>query len=112
MMNRTIVSSILSAAVLLPIALPASAARVVRVHTNARGTRTRVVVHQGFPIARTLPDVVVRNSIAVRVSPHVYLAPVAFRATVVPLAASRQVWTAAERLDRADGWTELTLDVD
>ena len=111
-MNRKISASILSTALLLAITLPASAARVVRVRTNGRVTRTRVVVHHGFPITRVLPDVVVRNNVSVRVAPRTYLAPVVFRPTTVVLPATRQNWTAAERLDRADGWTDLTLDVD
>lgn len=110
-MKRTLLASILAAA-LLPLTLPASAARVVRVRTNGRVTRTRVVVHHGFPITRVLPDVVVRNDVTVRIAPRAYLAPVVFRPTIVALPPARRDWTASEHLDRADGWTDLTLNVD
>ena len=49
----------------------------------------------------------------VRVTPRVYLAPVAFTAVAVsvPVATSR-VWTSSEVLEREDGWTDFTLNVD
>src|SRR5207253_1616976 len=112
-MNRSIVATLVASALVFPIAAPRADARVVRVHTNARGTRVRVTSRPGFPIHRTLPDVVVRTGAVVRVQPHVYIGSVAFGAVVVAQPRpDRRVWTAAERLDRADGWTELTLDVD
>jgi hypothetical protein len=87
-------------------------ARVVRVRTGPRG-RTHVTVTRGFPIHRALPTVVVRGP-AVRVAPREYLAPVVFTAAVVASLppAERRVWTSTERLDRGDGWTDLTFDVD
>jgi len=90
----------------------ADAARVV-VRRGPRVTRVRVNVHPGFPIRRTLPEVVVRPGVAVRVAPRVYLAPVAFAAVAVSLpAASRRPWTGSETLDREDGWTDFTLNID
>jgi hypothetical protein len=86
-------------------------ARVVRV--RPRPARVRVTVRPGFPIRRTLPAVVVRPGV-VRVAPRAYLAPVAFGAVVVaslPPAGARE-WTAAENLEREDGWTDFSLDVD
>jgi hypothetical protein len=47
----------------------------------------------------------------VRVAPRVYLAPVVFRAAVVSLPAAR-AWNGAETLEREDGWTDFTLNVD
>lgn len=89
----------------------AEAARV-RVRTGPRG-RTHVTVTRGFPIHRTLPTVVVRGP-AVRVAPRLYLAPIVFTAAVVAALppAERRVWTSAERLEREDGWTDFTLNVD
>ncbi|MCU1350064.1 MAG: hypothetical protein JWO56_3094 [Acidobacteria bacterium] len=112
-MNRTIASALLTAAVLLPIASPGEAARVVRVRANGRAARVRVTVRPGFPIHRVMPDVVVRPGAVVRIQPHVYLGPVTFGAVVVAAPRpDRRVWTAAEQLERGEGWTELTLDVD
>lgn len=89
----------------------ADAARVV-VRRGPRVTRVRVNVHAGFPIRRTLPEVVVRPAV-VRVAPRVYVAPVAFAALAVSLpAASMRPWNGAETLDREDGWTDFTLNID
>lgn len=91
----------------------ADAARVRVVHRGPH--RTTVVVHRGFPLRRTLPAVVVRApAVAVRVAPRVYLAPVVFTAAVIatlPPPAARP-WTAAEVLEREDGWTDFTVNVD
>lgn len=89
----------------------AEAARVRVVHP--RTARVRVVVHPGFPLRRTLPAVVVRPGPVVRVAPRVYLAPVAFTAVVrtLPPPAAR-AWTGAEELEREDGWTDFTMNVD
>jgi len=108
MMRNAILATLFVTASLLPLT-DANAARVV----VRRGPRvTRVTVHPGFPIRRTLPEVVVRGSV-VRVAPRVYLAPLAFRATVVALPAPQaRVFTASEELSRDDGWTDLTMDVD
>lgn len=91
----------------------AEAARVRVVHHGAH--RTTVVVHRGFPLHRTLPAVVVRGpAVAVRVAPRVYLAPVVFGAVAVASLppVSARPWSQAEILDREDGWTDVTMNVD
>lgn len=92
----------------------ASAADAARVRVVHRGHRTRVVVHRGFPIHRTLPHVYVRAPrVAVRVTPRVYLSPVVFGATVVAVSErDAQVWRDSEQLEADDEWTEFTLNVD
>jgi hypothetical protein len=80
-----------------------------------RGERTVVRVHTGFPIRRTLPQVVIRSPhINLRVSPRLYLPPVVFNARVVRTPPRRDaiLWEDSESLDRRDGWTEVFLDVD
>jgi hypothetical protein len=88
----------------------AGTADAARRRVVVRGPRRTVVVHTGFPVHRTLPAVVVRPA-AVRVAPRVYLAPVAFAATVVALPAATD-WRATESLDREDGWTDFTMNID
>jgi hypothetical protein len=113
-MKKAITITLLSAAVLLPFAGESEAARRVRVVRTRPRARVHVTVRPGFPIRRTLPTVVVRTGPVVRVTPRVYLGPVAF--TAVALAslppASARVWTYAETLDREDGWTDFSMDVD
>src|SRR4051794_38067651 len=99
------------ALVLATVSLSQANAARVRVRT---GRRTTVVVRTGFPLHRVLPAVVVRGpAVAVRVAPRVYLAPVVFRpvfvASLPPVSA--RPWTEAEVLDRADGWTDVTMNV-
>src|SRR5437763_38904 len=103
-MKRPVIVSLL---VVLSLVATADAAR----RRVVRGPRRTVVVHTGFPIHRTLPAVVVRPGVAVRVAPRVYLAPVVFTARVVTLPAVVG-WHASEVLDRDDGWTDFTMDVD
>ena len=91
------------------IATGANAARPRRV--VVRGPRGHVVVRAGFPIHRALPNVVVRSGAAIRVAPRVYLAPVVFRAAVVGLPATT-AWRKSEVLDRDDGWTDFTMNID
>jgi hypothetical protein len=103
-----------AAVILLSAAFDTEAARVVRVRKGPRGvTRVRVTTHRGFPIHRTLPTVVVRPGV-VRVAPRVYLGTVAF--TAVALATlpppSARIWTSTETLDRDEGWTDFSMDVD
>ncbi len=88
------------------------AAAKVRVRRGPAG-RVHVTVRPGFPIHRTLPAVVVRGP-AVRVVPRLYLAPVVFGAAVVASLppANRQVWRGGSGLQREDGWTEFTVNVD
>jgi len=98
-------------AAILSIAGIGEAARRPRV---VRGPRARVTVRPGFPIRRTLPSVVVRTGPAVRVMPRVYLSPVVFGAVVLTSLPAPKVrlWQADEDLDRQDGWTDFTLNVD
>jgi hypothetical protein len=98
---------VLALAVALVALSSADAARVRVVHRN----RTTVVVRTGFPLHRALPAVVVRPAPVFRVAPRVYLAPVAFAATVVALPAVTD-WRGTEGLDRADGWTDFTMNID
>ena len=106
---------IVMAALLLGVSLLAvdsADARRVVVRKGGRVTRVRVTVHPGFPIRRTLPNVVVRSA-TVRVAPRVYLAPVAFTAVALATAPARaRAWSEAETLDRDDGWTDFTMNVD
>jgi len=108
MMRNTLIATLIAGSTLLS-GTDALAARVV-VRRNARVTRVHVTVHPGFPLRRTFPDVVVRTA-TVRVAPRVYVAPVVFGARIVTLPAAR-AWTATEGLDRDEGWTEFTMNVD
>ncbi len=99
--------SLVSLLVVLTLAGTADAARRVVV----RGPRRTVVVRTGFPVHRVLPTVVVRPGPVVRVAPRVYLAPVVFTAAVVALPAVTD-WRGTEGLDRDDGWTDFTMNVD
>jgi hypothetical protein len=108
-MKHRIVIALLVIASTMSVA-DAARARVVR----TRGHRVRVTVRPGFPIRRTLPEVVVRPGVAFRVAPRVYLAPVLFTAAVVaslPPAGSR-AWIDSATIEREEGWTELNLNVD
>jgi hypothetical protein len=89
----------------------AAEARRVRRTVVVRGPRVKVKVHSSFPIRRTLPTVVVRPGPAVRVAPRVYLAPVVFTAAVVSTIPAAD-WRQSEALDREDGWTDFTMNVD
>jgi hypothetical protein len=109
-MKRTAAVSVF----LLSVLLIAPASEAARVRVRHTGRRTTVTVHSGFPIRRTLPAVYVRAPrVAVRVTPRVFLAPVVFGAAVVstPSSAAR-IWSEDAQLDREDGWTELTMNVD
>lgn len=97
--------------VALFVATLAPVADAARVRVTKRGRTTSVTVHRGFPIRRTLPTNVVVRTHTVRVAPRVYLAPVAFTAVAVA-ALPDGVWTTTELLDRAEGWTDFTMDVD
>lgn len=85
-----------------------------RVRVRHHGRRTVVKVHRGFPLHRTFPHVYVRAPrVAVRVTPRVFLPSVAFGAVVVAAPANEaRIWRDSEELDRDDGWTELTMNVD
>ena len=88
----------------------ADAARVRVTHKGPRGRRTTVTVRTGFPIHRTLPAVYVRPAPVVRVTPHVYLSPVVFTPVVVTTIPN--TWRVSEALEREDGWTDFTMNVD
>lgn len=106
-MKRLIAIAIL---IVLSLANIAEARRVRRV--VVRGPRVRVTVRPGFPIRRALPNVVVRPGAVVRVAPRVYLAPVVFTAAAVVASLPASDWKQSEDLDRDDGWTDFTMDVD
>ena len=113
-MKKALVISLLAGASLLSVAHQADAARRVVVRKGPRGhvTRVRVTTRPGFPIRRTFPTVVVRGPV-VRVTPLVYLSPLVFTPVIVTVPApAARVWTSSETLDREDGWTEFTMDVD
>lgn len=97
------------------VAVETEAARRVVVRTRGpRGTRTRVVVRPGFPLSRTLPNVVIRTGPVIRVAPRVYLGAVVFTAVAIATLPPPdvRVWTGGEELEREDGWTDFTLDTD
>lgn len=94
------------------LSLDSAYARRVVVRRGGRVTRVRVTVRPGFPIRRTLPSVVVRSA-TVRVAPRVYLAPMAFAAVAVGASPARaRGWSDAQTLDREEGWTDFTMNVD
>ena len=111
-MKQRIIVAILAVAATLSITAGAQAARVRVVRT--RGARVRVTVRPGFPIRRVLPEVVIRPGVAFRVAPRVYLAPVVFTAAVVASLppASARAWSDTTTIEREDGWTEFTMNVD
>jgi hypothetical protein len=85
------------------VALTADAARVTRTTTRTRGgkvTRTRVTV-------RT-----VRPTPVVRIAPRTYLGAVAFTAVAVATLPPARNWSGREKLDREEGWTDFTMNVD
>ena len=100
-----------SAVSLLVVLVFAGSADAARRRVVVRGPRRTVVVHSGFPVHRVLPAVVVRPGPVVRVAPRLYLAPVVFAATVVALPAVTD-WRGTEGLDRDDGWTDFTMNID
>jgi len=107
--KRTFSIALLS---VLIFATAAEAARVRVTRKGPRGRRTTVTVRTGFPIRRTLPTVVVRPAPVVRVTPSAYLAPVVFGAVVVASLPPNRDWHASEALEREDGWTDFTMNVD
>ncbi len=106
-MRRLVAMSLL---VLFAAAGAAEARRVKRV--VVRGPRVKVTVRTGFPIRRTLPAVVVRPAPVVRVTPRVYLPAAVFTAAVVATIPPGVDWRRSESLDREDGWTDFTMNVD
>jgi len=89
---------------------PVEAKRKTVVH---RGPRRTVVVHQGFPIRRRLPTVVVhpaRYKVAF-VPPARFLPVVAWRAPVVVTVPpkDRVIWEDSETFTKDEEWTEISL---
>jgi hypothetical protein len=116
---RCLVALVLFAGFALPLSADPKGKTVVHrskhgktvVHKGPRGT---VVVHKGFPLARTLPRVVVRApKVVVRVAPRVFLPRILFPAVVIQVrpAPARIVWHQSEVFVRDDDWTEVSLNV-
>ena len=81
--------------------------------TRTVGNRQTLIIHEGFPIQRTWPTVIVRSSRQDQtyVRPVRYDAPIYF--TPVTNAAPLQVsWRNTERILPQDGWVESRLFVD
>ena len=109
-MRNAFVIALLTAVTIIP---ADAAVRVTRTRVTRHGvTRVHVTVHPGFPIRRTLPEVVVRPAPVFRVAPRVYLAPVVFTAAVVATVPTPHAWRGTETLEREDGWTDFTMNVD
>jgi len=109
-MKRLATVTVLAAAgVVATLVAEAAPPRVV-----ARGPRGAVVVRPGFPLRRTLPHVVVRAPrVTVRVAPAVFLPPLVWGAGVVVLPGpDRIVREDSETLERSEGWTDFTLNID
>ena len=94
-MKRTLSIALLS---LVLVAATAEAARVRVVRRGPAG-RTRVTVRT----VRPLP--------VVRVAPRVYLAPVTFGVVAASIPANRS-WNDSATIEREDGWTDFTMNVD
>lgn len=94
--------------------ISALAAQAAPPRVVVRGPRAAVVVRPGFPLHRTLPHVVVRAPrVTVRVAPAAFLPPVVWAPGVVVLPGpDRIVREDSESLDREDGWTDFTLNID
>jgi hypothetical protein len=75
----------------------------------AEARRTKVVVRT--PRARVTVRTV-RPAPVVRVTPRVHLAPVVYAGVAVAALPPARIWSGSEVLDRKDGWTEFTLNVD
>jgi hypothetical protein len=110
--RNAFVIALLTATIVLPAGAAVRVTRTTRVTRHGTVTRTHVTVHAGFPIRRTLPEVVVRPVPAFRVAPRVYLAPVAFTAVAVSAVPPSHAWRGSETLEREDGWTDFTMNVD
>lgn len=79
--------------------LSAGVAEARRTKVVVRGPRARVTV-------RT-----VRPAPVVRVTPRVHLAPVVYAGVAASLP-DAPVWRASENIDRSEGWTDFTMNVD
>lgn len=115
-MKRFLVASLIAlSAVLLTAEAGARRVKVAEGREHERPkvvTRTRVVVHTGFPIRRTLPVVVVRRSPVVVTERIVYALPIVWRPLFVSLPPRERLgWEDGETLQKSEGWTEVTLEV-
>ena len=109
-MSRFLVVSLIAlSAVLLTVEAGAGRVKVV----ERRGhTRTKVAVHTGFPIRRSLPVVVVRRRPVVVTERIVYAPLVIWRPLFVSLPPRERLgWEDGETLQKSEGWTEVTLEV-
>ena len=76
--------------------------------------RAAIVIHQGFPIRREWPTVVVRNPAQpVRVTaPSTYLPVSRFERTIHPAALRQTTWQDSDVIRPNDDWVSTTLNVD
>jgi len=104
-----VVSLIAPSALLLTVEAEAGRVKVV----ERRGhTRTKAVVHTGFPIRRSLPVVLVRCRPVVVTERIVYAPLVIWRPLFVSLPSRERLgWEDGETLRESEGWTEAALDV-
>lgn len=110
-MKRILVASLL-ALTTLSLAPPSAEARDRVVH---HGKRTRVVIHQSFPIRRALPQVYIRPpQVSIRITPNQFLPVVVFGGRAVANLPPNEprAWRQSETLTRRDDWTEFTMNVD
>lgn len=89
----------MTAVCLMGALLSVDVAEARRAKVVVRGPRGRVTV-------RT-----VRTAPVVRVTPRVHLAPVVYAGVAVSLP-DAPVWRASEIIERSEGWTEFTMNVD
>jgi len=110
-MKRLVLIAVIAA---IGISLAPPPADAARARVVKRGHRTKVVVHRGFPLRRTMHTVVVRPArVTVRVRPALYLAPVVWTPVVITRPAGAAiVWEDAENLTQDEDWTEFTLHAD
>ena len=111
-MKRCLWWSLVAWLALAVFAMPVSAARM-RVAERHGPVRTRAVVHEGFPIHRPLPVVVVRRRSGVVLRERiVYGPPIVWAPVIVPQPPRAHLaWEDGETLVRREGWTDVQLDV-
>ena len=93
---------------------PAFATRRAGGRREAR-RRTVVVVHPGWPLRRPLRTVIVHPArVAFRVPPASFLPVTVWTGSMVATGPTSEmlVWQDGETLERADDWTEFTLNCD
>ena len=104
--------------VMIPVEVLADQRRRVVVRRPVRRPvrHTRLVVHRGHPVRRSLPTTVVvrpaRRTVVVG-APLVFLPAVAWSAAVVSLPARQQmIWEDSEVIARDEGWVDANFGVD